>query len=102
MDQIVILIVVGVTSLAIFGLGTRRLTLSENAVRRAVGKVLEGVGLTLVFLLVNLGVGVVAIFAARVATQASISLYPLADETLLGLSLLQALIFQRWWEESAR
>ena len=44
----------------------------------------------------NLGTAVIVILAARVLTREFLSLYLVADETLLVLSLIQALIFQGW------
>jgi hypothetical protein len=40
------------------------------------------------------------ILAARALTDGFVSLYVLADETLLVLSFLQGLTFLRWWDLS--
>lgn len=68
----------------------------------AAGKMLEGIGLTFVFLALNLLVGAVAILATRPFAGGYGSLYLIADETLLPLSLCQGLIFQWWREVDAR
>ncbi|MFQ5990712.1 MAG: hypothetical protein ACE5K9_12435 [Candidatus Methylomirabilales bacterium] len=96
MEYSLIVIVVAVTSLGAFVVGVKGLSLPGGSIRYALGKMLECVGLTFVFLVVNVGLGVVSIFAARVITQGFVSLYLFTDETLLGFSLFQALTF-RWW-----
>lgn len=98
MDQIFVLILAGFTSLGAVWVGTKWIGLPGGTIRRAMGRMLECVGLTLVFLAVNIGVGTVAILATRTATGRFIPLYLAADNTLPMLSLLQALIF-RWWLE---
>ena len=67
----------------------------------AFGKALECVGLTVVFCLMNAAVGVALILAARAVSGRFVSLYLGADQSLLALSALQALVFQ-WWRESSR
>ncbi len=62
---------------------------------------LECVGLTLLFFGANLGVGVLAVLAARALTRGSVSLYLADDLILLPLSLLQALVFA-WWRDGVR
>lgn len=95
-----ILVLVGVTSVGAFLIGTKALRLSASALRHAIGKTLEGIGLTLVFFAVNVGVAVIAILAARVVTRGFVSLYLADDETVLVLSLVQGLTFV-WWREQS-
>lgn len=98
MEQLFIPVLVGVTSVAAYLVGARGLGLSEGGIRRAVGKMLESLGMMLIFLGVNLAAAVIVILTARVLTREFVSLYLAADETLLALSLIQGLIFQ-WWRD---
>ena len=100
MAPVFILIIAGLTSAGIFVLGITRLRLSKSGLWLAVGKTCECVGLTLVFLLLNLAVGVFAILAGRSLSGRFVSLYIVSDITLLMLALLQALTFQAWREGS--
>jgi hypothetical protein len=100
MRPVFILIIAGLTSAGIFVLGVTRLRLSRSGLWLAVGKTCECVGLTLVFLLLNLAVGVFAILAGRSLSGRFVSLYIVSDTTLLILALLQALTFQAWRDSS--
>jgi len=91
-----LVLMVGLTSLAAFLVGTRRLGLTAGRLRRAGARTLDCVGLGLVFLLANLLIGAAAILGLRALTGAFVSLYFLNDATLAVLSGLQALVFQ-WW-----
>jgi hypothetical protein len=96
MDQIFPLIMAGLTSVGIYVLGVKGLRLPGYGLRPALGKAGECIGLTLVFFLLNLGVGIIAVFAARAFMEGFVSVYYLSDATLLVLSSLQALTFQVW------
>ncbi len=93
-----LLLVAAVTSVGAFVAGTTQLRLSARTLGQAVGKTLEGIGLTLVFLALNLSLGGSAILAARVITGRFVSLYLLADESVLWVSLLQGVTFL-WWRD---
>lgn len=96
-----ILVLVGLTSVGAYLVGARALGLSGSGVREAIGAMFECVGMTLVFLVVNLALGMVVILAARQFTRGFVPLYLAADEAFLALSLLQGLTF-RWWQEASR
>lgn len=98
MQQVFILALIGLTSLGAYVVGAKALKLSGSGIRMAISKMLECLGMTLVFLGVNIAVGVIVILAARVATGESVSLYLATDGTLLALSLIQGLAFQ-WWRD---
>lgn len=100
MEQYFLLILVGCTSVGAYLVGARGLGLPGSGLRTAVTGMLERVGLTLVFFVVNVMIGMVAILAMRLLTGEFVSLYAAADETLLVLSLLQGLTFQGWRERS--
>jgi hypothetical protein len=71
-----------------------------GALGTAFGKTLECLGAVVLFCLLNAVVGAALIFAARVSGR-FVSLHIGADQSLLALSALQALLFQ-WWRESSR
>lgn len=96
MDDAFVLILVGLTSTGAYAVGARWLGLSAKALRGAAGKVLECLGLVVVFFAVNLAAGMIAVFAARAVTRGFVSLYLADDVLLLVLSLLQGLLFA-WW-----
>jgi hypothetical protein len=75
----------------------RRLRLEGRRLGAAVSSALETVGLLVVFLAADLALGVVLALAARAAGR-FVSLYLAVDASLIFLALLQALVFQRWWE----
>ena len=81
--------------LAWFG-GRRWLGLDEAAVRPALGRLLEGLGLAVAFYVLNLLAGIVVVVVLRKVTGLFISLYVNTDVTLLLLSVFQAVVFQ-WW-----
>lgn len=101
MGQVFIPILLGVTSVGAYLVGAKGLKLSGTAVQKAVSKMLECLGLTFVFLGVNITVGVIVILAARAMTGGFVSLYLAGDESLLVLSLIQGLVFQGWRDLSA-
>jgi hypothetical protein len=86
------------TSAGAYLIGRRRLGLSRNTVVTAITKLLECVGMALVFFGLNLAVGMVGILAGRLLTRGFVSLYLANDVVLLVLSLLQGVTFQ-WWRE---
>lgn len=102
MEQLFILILVGLTSVCTYLVGTRGFGLSGSGLRKAVGKMLECIGLAFVFLALNVAVGTVAALVARYLLSTFVSLYLMADASLLGLSLVQALTFQWWHALSTR
>jgi hypothetical protein len=98
MEHLFVPVLVALTSLGTVLLGARALGLSQRGLRAAVGKMLECVGLTLVFFLGNLAAGMAVVLLGRLLTRGFVSLYLASDVTLLVLSLLQGVTFQ-WWRE---
>ncbi|HLC41537.1 MAG TPA: hypothetical protein VJO34_07900 [Methylomirabilota bacterium] len=101
MDELFLLILLGLTSVGAYLIGKRR-GLSWSEFHRAVGSMLESVGFSLVFFLINLGLGVSLILAIRALTPWFVSLYLADNAVLLILSFLQGLTFQWWRATSAR
>ena len=102
MGQLLIPVLVGVTSVAAYLVGAKGFGWSHGCILKAVRRMLECLGITLIFLGVNLGAAVIVILATRALTREFVSLYLAADGTLLVLSLIQALIFQGWHDLSGR
>jgi len=99
MEPIYLLLLFGVTSPALYLAATRRLGARRDALRPALVRMLECVGLTVVLAAFNLAVGFLLVLALRALTGAFVSLYLNIDGTLLVLALLQAIVLQ-WWLSS--
>jgi hypothetical protein len=96
MVSLALAIVVALTSLAAYRVGTRRLGLRPTDLRHAGARAIESAGFTVLFLLANVAVGTIAILSIRHLTGYFITAYLISDITLVVLSVLQALCFQ-WW-----
>lgn len=92
------LVLAAVTSLAVAAWEWRRHGAPLASLRAAANNALEAVGLTVLFFLGNVATGALVTVGARVLDVAFISIYLSTDVTLLVLSLLQALVYQRWRE----
>jgi len=86
------------TSVGAYFFGIRRLRLTGRTFGIALGKMLESVGITLIFMVVNLVAAVATVLAMRSLTTTFVSIYVTDDVVWVGLSLLQGLTFQ-WWRE---
>ena len=96
MSPYFVLLVATLTSLGAVALGVRRLGLPGRALGAAAGAMLEAVGISVVFLLVNFAVGAAVILGLRVVTSWFVSIYILDDVSWLGVALVQGLTFQAW------
>lgn len=99
MEATFIAALAGLTSIGAYYFGARVLRLSGGGLAAAIGKMLESVGIVLIFLTVNLSVAVLIVLIARSLTGFFVSAYVTDDAVWLGLSLIQGLAFQ-WWRES--
>jgi hypothetical protein len=99
-DALYLIGLVALTSGLVWVIGRRGLGLRSSAVRPALVRLLEWVGLSVVFYAVNLFVGFLAVLALRKLTGSFISMYVNTDTTLALLSACQALVFQWWRAES--
>jgi hypothetical protein len=102
MESLFILVVTSFTSAGACVLGIARLGFSKSGLWCALGKVCEGVGLMLIFSVLNLTLATFAVLATRSISGRFISIYTVSDTTFLMLAWLQALIFQAWREGSRR
>jgi len=97
-----VLLLVALTSTGAWAVGARGLGLESRALGGAVGRMLESVGLIVVFFVANLLVGGLLIVTARALGPRFISLYYLDDVTVLVLSVVQGLALQAWREAGRR
>jgi hypothetical protein len=95
-DTLLLLAPVVLTTLAAWVLGRRR-GLAAAGLRDALRAVLECVGLTVLFALLNTAAGAGLTLLARAALGRFVSLYLVTDSVLLSLSALQAVAFRLWW-----
>jgi hypothetical protein len=97
MADFVLLAVTAVTALGAYLVGARRLGLPAAGLATAILRTLECVGLSLLFLLANLLIGVILVLALRFFTGRFVSMYVLNDVAIGVLAVLEAVIFRWWW-----
>jgi hypothetical protein len=95
------LTLVGLTSIGAYLLGVRWLRLPASALRPALDKMLECIGASLLFAVVNVVLATAAVLVVRAATRTFLSVYMVNDVAWFLLSLAQGLTFH-WWRELAR
>ena len=98
MTSLAVLLLVSLTSLGAYAVGTRWLRLPPANLRQAGARALDCAGLTVVFLVANVTLGVALILGLRAVTGQFVSVYLINDASLAVLSLAQAVFF-RWWRE---
>jgi hypothetical protein len=91
-----LLLLFALTSAALYFAAVRGLGARRDALRPALLRAIECVGLTIVLVVLNVAVGFLLVFALRRLTGSFVSLYLNTDLTLVVLSLLQAIVLQ-WW-----
>jgi hypothetical protein len=96
METWLLLVLVGLTSVAAYVLGTRVLGRSPKGLRAALCYIIESAGFAAAFLVLNLVVGFVIVRVLPGLTGWAMSVYALQDSTLVALSALQGFTF-RWW-----
>src|SRR5688572_7000533 len=101
MDAAYVLALVAVTSSVAFLRGRARWGLQSAGLRTAAGRMLEWLGLAVLFAAANVGLGFLAVLVLRRLTGAFISMYANTDLSILFLSLAQAALFQ-WWRAGGR
>jgi len=100
-EQVFVPLVALASTVLALAFAARRYRWPPRSLATAAGRVLECVGATVVFCVLNAVVGAAVIFTARAVSGRFVSFYLGADHTLVALSALQALLFQ-WWRESSR
>ncbi len=100
MEALLILALVGGTSLGGYLVARRWLRLRPSALYGACSRALECVGLALVFLAANLAVGGLLVLGYRGLTGRFLTIYAINDLTVALLSVLQAILLRWWWESA--
>lgn len=101
MTQAIVLTLTGVTSAAAFWIGRQSLRLRLDDLAPAMGKMLECLGMMLLFFMANAVLGLVVIVGGRSLTGTFVSTYAMSDVALLGISFIQGLFFYCWRETRA-
>ena len=96
MQEGFLLVLIALTSTGAWAVGARRLGLDSRALGAAAGRLLESLGVIVIFLAANLLVAGLLILTARSAGPRFVSLYLADDAIVLVLSVLQGLAFQAW------
>jgi hypothetical protein len=99
-DSVYLLTLTAVTSVVVSVAGVRSGRVRARALRPAAVRLLECVGLSVAFYVLNLAAGFVAVLVLRRVTQEFVSVYVNSDSTLPVLSAFQAIVFQWWRAES--
>jgi hypothetical protein len=102
MESYFVLLLALCTSAGLVVIGRTRFRLPLAGLRAAGGLMLAWLGLTAVCFAGNVLVGMTVAHFVRTLTPLFVSLYLPNDLTLLMLSALQALLFQRWWTAGPR
>jgi hypothetical protein len=100
-DRIVLYAAVAATSAGALLVGALALGLPRAWLARAAGRVLETIGLSVLFFALNIGAGVAFIIGMRLVAGVFISVYAMDDLVLPLLSAGQALMFQAWRDTGA-
>lgn len=101
MKSAFLLLPIVLTSLAAYVAGRRILGLDRGAVGTAALRMLECLGASAVFFVLDLVFGSVIVLAIRTLTPYFMPLYVMADTTLIPLALFQGVAF-RWWMRLAQ
>lgn len=97
MEAAVIVSVIALTSVGCLVVGQRVLGLSRPRLGSAIWQMLEWVGVSLAFAATNLVLGAAGIILFRELTGTFVSVYLVVDATLILASMLQGLVFFRWF-----
>jgi hypothetical protein len=103
LEALFLLSLVAATSAGALHLARRRgRRVAPGELRAAALGALECAGLAVVFFVANLALGALLTLVVRALTPLFVSLYLSADVSLLVLSALQALVYQRWRDSRPR
>ena len=98
-DNVFPLAFFALTSSIFMLVGARRLGLKLGLLSVAVREILECAGAALIFLAINVTIGVLAVSLIR-AFFRFLPLYALTDTLFVLLAVIQGIVFQRWWRKS--
>jgi hypothetical protein len=92
-------LLVAATSAIAFWFAVRRLRLRPEILQGAVRELVECVGASVVFFLINAVLGIAGVFLIR-GVWRFLGFYVLTGFMLVVFSLLQGFLFQMWWRRS--
>jgi len=98
--QFFVFVPIAITSAVAWWVGRRVLGLAPPGLE-PVWRTLECLGMTAIFLVLNVLAGMAVVLTARALTSRFFPLYAANDLMLLPLSLAQALVFW-WWRAGSR
>jgi hypothetical protein len=99
MTSLLLVLLVCSTSLALYAFGRAVLGYQRPALSKVVTSTLESVGIVALFFIVNTLIGVLVVVAVRTLTPLFLSVYAFSEQTLIPLSLIQALAFLAWRQQ---
>lgn len=102
MTGFLILLLVALTTAGAYVVGVRALGLRRASLQAVLGKLLECIGVALMFMVANTALGFALILAVRTVGRTFVSLYVVSDASVAILSLLQAIAFQAWLDSRGR
>ena len=102
LEQLFLLALVAVTSVAACAVGIAGLGLRPARLWEAGRFALQLVGMSTLFFVGNLAIGLVCVLAVRGATGTFVSVYLLNDLTLAVLSAVQGVCFECWRTSGSR
>lgn len=102
MEVIVVVSLITLTSIGGYLVGRSLLGLCSLHLSRAIRHMLECVGMSLAFAVANLLIGAAAILVFRETAGKFVPLYILDDVTLILASIIQGIIFCRWFQLGIR
>lgn len=96
MENAIIAAFVGFTSIICIFFGKHFLSLQTSNLPRVILLLVETIGVSITFLLINILIGFVALLTLRIATPIFVPMYLLWDTSWVMASFIQAFIFQCW------
>jgi hypothetical protein len=100
-QTLLLLAVTGLTSAGACAIGVRRLGLPGDRLGQAILGMCRFAGTAIVFLALNVAIGLAGVLLARGILGVFVSVYLLNDTFLPVLSVLQAVIFECWRSQRA-
>ena len=96
----ILLTVVAITTALMFWLTRIVKGVPQKSIGQTLAEVMECLGLVVIFMIGNAVLCIVIILLVRVITSTFVSLYVVADLTLVALSAFQGLVFRFWWRSA--
>lgn len=102
MEQVFVSVVIAITTALAYLITRRFAAVNGQSFRRALETVLECIGTCILFIGLNVALGVMLVFLIRGFTPWFIAPYVVSDLMLVVLSVVQGFVFQTWWRSARR